>query len=86
MSKSESSKPIISYRNHNPDLYCYLCRILRKFLSKYIWQRASFKTLATLNTVTSLTANSIMDISLQISQRFQKEFHSCFQGAHFLNE
>ena len=42
--------------------------ILRKFLRKYNWQSASFKKVATLNTVTSLTVNSIMDIFLQVLQ------------------
>ena len=48
-----------------------LCKIICIFLRKYIWQSPSFKKVATLNTVTSLTVNSITDIFLQISQHIQ---------------
>ena len=41
-----------------------LCQIIQIFLRKYIWQSTSFQKVATLNTATSLTVNSIMDIFL----------------------
>ena len=41
------------------------------YISQKIWQSTSFKKVATLNTVTALTVNSIMDIFLQISQNIQ---------------
>ena len=44
---------------------------IETFLRKYIWQSTLFKKVATLNTVTFLTVNSIMDIFLQISQNIQ---------------
>ena len=43
---------------------------------KYIWRSTSFKKIATLHTVTSLTVNSITDIFLQILQSFQ---NSCLK-------
>ena len=48
-----------------------LCYIIQIFLRKYIWQSTSFKKVATLHTVSSLTINSIMDIFLQTSQNIQ---------------
>ena len=54
------------------DLYChYVKYIIQIFLRKYIWQSTSFQKVVTLNIVTSLTVNSIMDIFLQISQNIQ---------------
>ena len=44
--------------------------ISTKFLRKYMWRSASFKKVATVNTVTSLTVNSVMDIFLKILQIF----------------
>ena len=42
------------------------------FLKNYIWQSASFKTVISLNTLTYLTVNSVMDIILQYLQNFQR--------------
>ena len=59
--------------------------MLNKLLRKYIWRSASLKKVPTLNTVTSLTVNSI--IFLQISQSFQNTvLLNHLQGAHFFNE
>ena len=51
--------------------FIYDSYIIHIFLRKYIWQSTLFKKVATLNTLTSLTVNSIMDIFLQISQNIQ---------------
>ena len=73
MSKFESSKLIIPYGNHiwQSKFLLLVISIFHKFLRKYIWQSSLFKKVATLNTLTSLTVNSIMDIFLQILQIFQ---------------
>ena len=54
-----------------PDLHCSLCWIFRKFLRNYIWRSASFIKVTALNTVTSITANSLVDIVLQVLLNFQ---------------
>ena len=41
-----------------------------KFLRKHVWRSALFKNVATLNTVTSLIVNAVIDIFLQILQNF----------------
>ena len=66
-------KLIIPYRIHirQSRFVLLVLIILRKVLRNYIWQSASFKKVATLNTVTSLTAKSVMDIFLQVLQNFQ---------------
>ena len=50
-----------------------LCWIFRQLLRNYIWWSTLFKKVMTLNTVTSLTVNSVIDIYLQVLQNFQNK-------------
>ena len=69
--KFEESKFTIPYWNHIwQSRFVLLVMICHKFLRNYIWRSASYKKV-TLNTVTSLTVNSVMDTFLQVLLTFQ---------------